>query len=71
MLNKLEKKEEEKKEAELKEAELKKAKEKLEEREETPDDSKEPRERAELSGAISLYYLLAMMLLLITGRRKV
>lgn len=43
--------------------------EELEEREEG--DSEAPRERAELNGAISLYYLFAVMLLLITGRRKV
>ncbi|MFT5594648.1 MAG: hypothetical protein ACI8SR_003040 [Oceanicoccus sp.] len=43
----------------------------LEEREENEDDPDAPRERAELNGAISLYYLFAVMLLLITGRRKV
>lgn len=43
----------------------------LEEREENEGDSEAPRERAELNGAISLYYLFAVMLLLITGRRKV
>ncbi|MFY0641015.1 MAG: hypothetical protein JXR16_08215 [Bermanella sp.] len=42
--------------------------EELEEREETSDE--EPRPRAEISGAFSPYYLFALMLLLITGRRK-
>lgn len=42
----------------------------LEEREETAGDEEEPRPRAELSGAISMYYLFAMMLVLLVGRRK-
>ena len=42
----------------------------FEEREETADENEEPRPRAEISGAISPYHLLALMLLLIVGRRK-
>jgi len=41
----------------------------LEEREETANDNDEPRPRAELSGAISMYYLFAIMLLLIVRRK--
>ena len=42
----------------------------LEEREDTSSEEEEPRPRAELSGAISMYYLFAMMLVLLVGRRK-
>jgi hypothetical protein len=42
----------------------------FEEREETADEDEEPRPRAEISGAFSPYYLFALMLLLITARRK-
>ncbi|WP_283787788.1 hypothetical protein QNI23_013730 [Bermanella sp. WJH001] len=42
----------------------------LEEREETADENEEPIPRAEISGALSPYYLFALMLLLIVGRRK-
>ena len=42
----------------------------FEEREETADENEEPIPRAEISGALSPYYLFALMLLLIVGRRK-
>jgi hypothetical protein len=42
----------------------------LEEREDTSSEEDEPRPRAELSGAVSMYYLFAMMLVLLVGRRK-
>jgi hypothetical protein len=42
----------------------------LEEREDSSSEEEEPRPRAELSGAISMYYLFAMMLVLLIGRRK-
>ena len=64
----VEKEKEKEKEKEIK---VEPVEEPLEEREANEDDSDAPRERAELNGAISLYYLFAVMLLLITGRRKV
>lgn len=42
----------------------------IEEREETAGDEEEPRPRAELSGAVSIYYSFAIMFVLLVGRRK-